>query len=92
LQKQELTQGGYLGQTDECKESVWNLGCWMWESAGEHEYARKKGTKNQEHNAILATRNPHETQTQQNESINEIVGTKGDRIGEQNLFAYFCGF
>jgi hypothetical protein len=37
-------------------------------------------------------RNPHETQTQQNKSVNEIAGTKGDRTGEQFFLAIFVGF
>jgi hypothetical protein len=30
----------------------------MWESGGEHEYAQKQGTKNQEHDDIPATMQP----------------------------------
>jgi hypothetical protein len=37
-------------------------------------------------------RNPHKTQTPQNEPVNEIAGTKGEWTGEQNLLGYFCGF
>jgi hypothetical protein len=33
--------------------------------------------------------NPHETPTQQNETINEIAGTKGDSTGEQIFLAIF---
>jgi hypothetical protein len=32
--------------------------------------------------------NPHKTQTRQNESVNEITSTKGDRAWERNLFRY----
>jgi hypothetical protein len=59
---------------------IWVGGCGK--AVGNMNMHGSKELKTKKMTLYQQQRNPHETQTQQNESVNEIAGTTGDRRGE----------
>jgi hypothetical protein len=63
---------------------IWVGGCGK--AAGNTNAHGSKELETENMTLYQQQRNPHETQTQQNTSVIEIAGTKGDRTGERNFF------